>query len=144
MGSNVTHLVMMAIRSPFFSTRSPSKKYIDKGLFPLHARVMCLFDHLEDQFHECGVDNLYMSAKFCRDAYTHHKKVKLHCVTRKDGRGLPRCIIQEAVDSKIEQEKVRGNERAAVLDGDSAYPLLLAVLVYDTKPIHFQLGDKYV
>ena len=95
MGSNVTHFAMMAIRSPFFRHEVPPKKYINKGLSPLHARVMCLFDHLEDQFHECGVDNLYMSAKFCRDAYTHHKKVKLHGVTRKDGRGLPRYIISE-------------------------------------------------
>ena len=50
----------------YFRHDIPPKKYIDKGLSPLHARVMSLFDALVDEFHECGVDNLYMSAKFFR------------------------------------------------------------------------------
>ena len=64
-------------------------------LSPLHTRVMSLFDSLTDQFHECGMDNLYMSAKFCKDAYNHPAKVKLHGVARKAGRGLPLSVIQE-------------------------------------------------
>ena len=48
----------------FFRHENPPKKYIDQGLSPLHARLMFLFDSMEDKYHECGVDNLYMSAKF--------------------------------------------------------------------------------
>ena len=35
---------------------------------------MALFDDVTNEYHECGVDNLYMSAKICRDAYNHTKK----------------------------------------------------------------------
>ena len=98
---------------------------------------MSLFDSLTDRYHECGVDNLYMSAKFCRDAFMHPQKVKLHGVARRGGRGLPPSVIQEELPNKKEQEKVRGTVRAAELVGDQDCPALLAVSVYDTKPIHF-------
>ena len=39
--------------------------------------------------------------------------------------------------TKKEQEKVRGTVCAAMLDGDPNCPSLLAVSVYDTKPVHF-------
>ena len=98
---------------------------------------MSLFDTVTNEYHECGVDNLYMSAKFCRDTYNHPKKVKLHGVTRKSGRGLPSSIMQQEVQNKTEQEKVRGTVLAAKLVGDSKCPSLVAVSVYDTKPVHF-------
>ena len=121
----------------FFRHENPPKKYIDQGLSPLHARLMFLFDSMEDKYHECGVDNLYMSAKFARDAYMHENKIKLHGVTRKSGRGLPSFVLQEEVQNRTEQEKVRGTVCAAELRGDPHCPSLLAVSVYDTKPVHF-------
>ena len=119
----------------YFRHDPPPPKY--KNLSPLHARVMFLFDGLRDKYHQCGVDNLYMSAKFCKDVYNHPMKVKLHGVTRKGKRGLPLCVIQDEVQSKVEQEKVRGTVLAAELVGDPTCPSLLAVSVYDTKPVHF-------
>ena len=98
---------------------------------------MALFDDVTDEYHECGVDNLYMSAKFCRDAYNHTKKIKLHGVTRNSGRGLPASIMQEELHNRKEQEKVRGTVIAAELVGDSKRPSLIAVSVYDTKPVNF-------
>ena len=98
---------------------------------------MSLFDGLEDLHHQYGVDNLYMSAKFCKDAWNHPNKIKLHGVTRKGGRGLPSTVIQDEVQNKVEQEKVRGTVLASKLDGDVTCPSLLAVSVYDTKPVHF-------
>ena len=98
---------------------------------------MALFDEVNDEYHECGVDNLYMSAKFFRDAYTYPKKIKLHSVTRKYGRGLPSTIMQQELQNKDEQEKVRGTVLDAEIVGDSKFPSLIAVSVYDTKPVHF-------
>ena len=98
---------------------------------------MFLFDGLTFKYHECGVDNLYMSAKFCRDAYNHTYKIKLHGVTRKGGRGLPMSVIQYELQNRKEQEKVRGTVHACELVGDTNCPSLLAVSVYDTKPVHF-------
>ena len=65
------------------------------------------------------------------------KKVKLHGVAQKSGRGLPSSIIQDEVQNCAEQDKVRGTVLAAELRGDDACPSLLAVSVYDTKPVHF-------
>ena len=121
----------------FFHHDPPPKQYTNTGLSPLHSRVMNLFDGLSDQYHECGVDNLYMSAKFCKDAFNHPMKVKLHGVTRKGGRGLPNCVLQDEKTNQKEQEKVRGTVCAAELVGDITCPSLIAVSVYDTKPVHF-------
>ena len=79
----------------YFRHEPPPVEYTSSGLSPLRARVMALFDDVTDEYHDCGVDNLYMSAKFCRDSYNHTKKIKLHGVTRKSGRGLPASIMQE-------------------------------------------------
>ena len=64
-------------------------KYLSKRYSPLHSRVLCLFDSLKDKYHQCGMDNLYNSAKFCRAGYLHDMKVLCHGVTRKGGRGIP-------------------------------------------------------
>ena len=98
---------------------------------------MALFDGLEDLYHECGVDNLYMSTKFCKDAFNHPCKIKLHRVTRRGGWGLPLSIIQDEVKNKEEQNMVRGTVKAAELVGNLSCKSLLAILVYDTKPVHF-------
>ena len=121
----------------FYFRHDPPPGRYKQNLLPLHARVMSLFDGLEDLYHVCGVDNLYMSAMFCKDAYNHPCKIKLHGVARKGGRGLPTAVLQEEVTNKVEQEKVRGTVRAVELIGDLACLKLLAVSVYDTKPVHF-------
>ena len=98
---------------------------------------MALFDEVTDEYHECGVDNLYMSAKLCRDAYTYLNKINIHGVTRKSESGLLSTIIQQELQNKVKKEKVRGTVIDAGRVGDSKCPSLIAVSVYDTKPIHF-------
>ena len=90
---------------------------------------MALFDDVTDKYHKCGVDNMYMSAIFFRDAYNHSKKIKLHNVTCKSRRSLPASIIQEELHNKKEQEKVRGIVVAAELVGDSTCPSLIAISI---------------
>ena len=120
----------------YFRHDPPPEKYAKKPS-PLYSRVMALFYGLEDLYHKCGVGNLYMSAKFCRDAYNHDSKIKLHGVTRKGGWGLPTTILQEEVQNKVEQEKVCGTVLAAELVGDVTCPSLLVISVCATKPVHF-------
>jgi hypothetical protein len=121
----------------FFRNHPAPKKYTTKGLSPLHARVMALFDTLETKFHRIGLDNLYNSAKFARAAYLHEMKVCVSGVTRKGMRGLPDCVLQEEAKNKKMQMLVRGTVKAAVLKGDPNCPNLVATSVYDTKPVHF-------
>ena len=78
-----------------------------------------------------------MSDKFCKYTFNHNNKINLHGVTRKSSRGLPESVLQEEVSNKKYQEEVRGTVRAADLIYDNYCTSLIAVSVYDTKPVHF-------
>ena len=112
-------------------------KYLKQGLSPLLARTMKLFDALKDEYHQVGMDNLYNSAGFCRAAFNHKMKVLCHGVTRKGGRGIPSCVLQEEVSGKDNLIRARGTVKAVVLEGDPRCPNLIASSVYDTKPVHY-------
>ena len=79
---------------------------------------MILFDSVQDKYHKCGLDNLYISAKFYRDAYNHPKVVKLHSITQKEGRGIPSFVLKEERRNCREHEKVRGTVVVAELTGN--------------------------
>jgi len=121
----------------YFRNDPAPKRYIDMGLSPLLARTMALFDALRDEHHCCGMDNLYNSAAFCRYAYNHKNRVLVHGVTRKWGRGIPDCVLQEEVKNQRAQIGVRGTVKAAKLVGDPECPHLVASSVYDTRPVHY-------
>ncbi len=61
----------------------------------------------------------------------------VHGVARKSGRGVPKCIIQDEVTNKNLQAQVWGTIKAAVLEGDTECPNIVAFSVYDTKPVNF-------
>ena len=111
--------------------------YLKQGLLPLYSRVMGLFDSIEDDHHQCAMDNLYNSAAFCKAAYNHKKKVLCHGVTRMGMRGIPKHVVQQEVKNRKEQISVRGTVKAAVLEGDPKCPNLVASSVYDAKPVHY-------
>ena len=114
--------------------------YTSKGLSPLLARTMSLFDTLkEDKFHRVNMDNLYNSATFCRHAYNHRYQLLCHGVTRWYGRGIPSSMLQEAKINKCGIEAVHGTVKAAVLVGNPKCPYLIALSVYNTKPVHMLL-----
>ena len=104
---------------------------------PLHARVLGLISQLPHKYYTMGLDNLYMSAKLCRLAYSMEQKVMIHGVTRPSLRGIPPIVKQEEVKRKEDLEKVRHTVKAAVLKGDSVIQNLVAVSLYDTKPVYF-------
>ena len=83
------------------------------------------------------MDNLYNSAKFCKEAYMHKKKLMVHGVARKGIRGIPSSVIQDEVHSKKKQIEVRGTVKVAVLQGDKKLPLLVEACIYDTNSVHF-------
>ena len=80
--------------------RSSTKKYLNARLSPLNSRVMALFDTLEDDYHQCAMDNLYNLAVFCWAAVNHKRKVLCHGVARKVGRGIPSCVVQEEIKDR--------------------------------------------
>ena len=52
---------------------------------------------LPDKFYRCGLDNIYMAAKFSN--LTLKRKISVHRVTCKDGRIIPSSVLQEEVKS---------------------------------------------
>ena len=83
------------------------------------------------------MDNLYNSAAFFRHTYNHKNKVLVYGVTRKWGRGIPDCVLQEEVKNRHAQIGVRGTAKAAKLVGYPGCPNLIASSVYETKPVHY-------
>lgn len=120
----------------FFRNDPAPKEYLSWGLSPLHSRVMKLFDSVSAKYHHCTMDNLYNSTKFCKASYNHPKKVLCAGVTRKGMRGIPSCVIQQEVISRIQQRQVRGTVKAALLEGDPKCPGLVATSIYDVKPVN--------
>ena len=121
----------------YFRNDPPTKHDVNMGLSPIHSRVMFLFDTLKEKYHTCGMEYLYTSARFCKDAYNHPNKVMCHGVAGRSGRGIPSFILQDEVTNLKDQLKVLGTVKATDLKGDANCFNLCSVYVYDTKPVHF-------
>ena len=104
---------------------------------PLHARVLGLISQLPDKNYTLGLDNLYMSTKFCRLAMLMDQRVMLHGVTRVTGRGVPTLVKQKEVTRKGDLEAVRNTVKVARLKGDTVCKDLICISVYDIKPVYF-------
>jgi len=122
--------------SVFFRNERPPAQHTRLGFSALHARSLWLLDQLKDRFHKVHVDNLYMSAKFAKGAWNLPTKVMVGGVTRTNDRGLPNHVLQEPV-KKEQHLSVHGTIKAAVLEGDKDCPQLVALSIYDVKPVHF-------
>ena len=122
----------------FFRHQPPSQKIIHEfKCSPLHARVIGLIHQLPHRYYTLGMDNLYMSAKLCRLAYSMPQKVMKYGVTRPSLRGIPPAIKQDELSKKKDLEKVRHTVKAAILKGDEVCKDLVSISVYDTKPVYF-------
>ena len=103
---------------------------------PLHARVLGLISQLPGKYYTLGMDNLYNSTKLCRLAYGMPQKVMVHGVTRPSLRGIPSIIKQDIVTRKSDLVQVRHTVKVAVLKGDAVCNDMVAVSIYDTKPVY--------
>ena len=121
----------------FFRYQPAPTKYIEKGLSPLHSRILFMFDQLKNENHSVYMDNLYMSASFARNAIKSKNKVKIHGVTRTDNRGIPKCVLQTEVQNDKVAEEQRNTVKVAVLEGDKTIQDLVAISFYDSKPVYF-------
>ena len=65
------------------------------------------------------------------------KHVKIHGVTRSEGKGIPSCIKQFPVKDEIALESIRNTLKVAVLEGDGQLRDLVAISYYDLKPVYF-------
>jgi len=77
-----------------------------------------------------------MSAKFVKSCFVHDMSVLVAGVARIKDRGAPKCALQEPV-KKQSLATTRGTMKAAILEGDNKCPELVAINIYDNKPVHF-------
>ena len=123
----------------YFRHQQAPPQWIEKGLSPLHSRVMSRFQQLPENTknYKCGMDNLFISAKFAKICLLHTgRRVMIHGVCRQS-RGIPKCIHQEVVTHKDDLLRAKGTVRAARLVGDSSCNGLVALSFYDSKPVYF-------
>jgi hypothetical protein len=92
-----------------------------------------------DEYHQVRFDNIYMSAKFCLGLFPHPKKVVVEGVCRTGARGFTALIVQHEVTEGANINAVKGTVKVALLGGcpGLATSPLVAVPVYNTKPVHF-------
>ena len=102
----------------------------------LHAQILGLISQLPGKYYTLGMDNLYNSTKLCRLAYGMPQKAMVHGVTRPSLRGIPSIIKQDIVTRKSDLARVRHTVKVAVLKGDSVCKYMVALSMYDTKPVY--------
>jgi len=110
------------------------EQYKDLELSPTARRVVWLASRLPNQWTRIYMDNLFNSKKLYEALY--RTEALAHGVARTNGRGIPPSIIQKEEKNINCAKKQRGTTMAAKLLHYDACPNLLAVSVYDTKPVH--------
>jgi hypothetical protein len=70
-------------------------------------------------------------------AFKNEKNVLVAGVCRKGGMGCPETVLQPELKSRKEQIQVRVTVKAAVMEGNADCLNMVAVSVYDPKPVHF-------
>jgi hypothetical protein len=80
------------------------------------------------------MDNLFNSQKLFFALY--RVKALAHGVVRTLGRGFPPSIRQDEEKNANKAEQLKGTTKAAVLKNSTDAPEMLAVSIYDNKPVH--------
>jgi hypothetical protein len=115
----------------------PPKHYVDQKFSPVHLHIFFLFEQLKEKHPTIGLDNLYISAKFIRQAFAGKKAVMVHGTACKSGCRLLKFVIQEKIKKMQGGRKAMKNNESSPLQRDPDCPNLVAFSVYGTKPVHF-------
>jgi hypothetical protein len=111
------------------------KEFDHLKLSPTAKRVVWLVLRLPNNWTNVFMDNLFNSQKLFTALYL--AKALGHGVARTNGRGIPPSVIQKEEKNANAAAALSGTTKAAVLKNSPDCPDLLAVSVYDTKPVHF-------
>jgi hypothetical protein len=109
-------------------------RFDDLKLPPTARRVVWLANQLPNKWTRIFMDNLFNSQKLFSALY--RSQALAHGVIRTSGRGFPPSIKQEEEKNANRADALRGTTKAAELKNSSETPSMLAVSVYDTKPVH--------
>ena len=107
------------------------------GLSPLHARTTTLLDTVDDEYHQCKMSNFYYYDNFNRAGYNLRFKVLCHGVKRIGGYSLLPSVLWKYLKREKEQLEYHSTMKSAVLKGDPKWPNIMALSVYDRKPVQY-------
>jgi len=115
-------------------TSSVGEQYKDLELSPTARRVVWLASRLSNRWTRIYMDNLFNLKKLYEALY--RMEALAHGVALTNGRCIPPSIIQKEERNINWAKQLHGTTMAAKLLHYAACPDLLAVSVYDTKPVH--------
>ena len=78
----------------YFCNEPVNQKWIDKGMLPMHARLIHMFGKLMDAGHQYNMDNLFNSVSLLRASYVLKSRVLVHGLIRKSNRGVCSVVVQ--------------------------------------------------
>ena len=121
----------------YFRNQAAPKSWTKKGLSSLHSRFMSLIQQLlfETNNYIYGMDNLCISPKFAKVTLNENgKRIMIHGVCC-PSRGIPKCIVQDAVTKKDDILRYNNTVKSTKLIGDSKCEDLVEMSFYDSKPV---------
>ena len=102
---------------------------------PMYDCLIHMFGNYMDAAHQCNMDNLLNYVSLERAEYVLKKRVLIHGLIRKSGRGVCSAVIQDEQTVK-RADSVRGTVKVAVLKCDSDSSDLIFASCYDQKPLY--------
>ena len=75
-------------------------KWTNQGIFLMHARVLHMWEKLEDDNQECKMDNFYNSVHLRILGFSLKNQVKIHSVLRKGAQGCFDLVFQDPLSGK--------------------------------------------
>ncbi len=109
-------------------------EFKDLDLSPTAHQVIWLTQCLPNKWMQIYIDNRFNSVKLYHALY--RAEALAHGVPQTNGCGIPMSIIQKEAKNKDCAEKLCKTMKAARLANLSGFTDMLAVSMYDTKPVH--------
>ena len=123
----------------YFRNQVAPKSWIDKIRSPIHARVTSLLQqlHFDANNFLCVMDNLYISPKFATVALNGSGKILIIHGFLGPNRGIPKCIVKEAVTKKGYIIRAKNKVKSARPIGGSKCEYHIEISFYNSKPVYF-------
>ena len=88
----------------YFCNEPVQKKWTNKGMCPIHGRLLHMFEGFRGSGHRLKMDNLFVSLNLACEAFCLKSRVMIHGVIRKSGRGVDPKVYIELLMGKANKQ----------------------------------------
>ncbi len=117
----------------YFQNEPVPKKWMLKGMCPMHCCLLHIFEHFPHVGHYCNMENLFMRVGLAQEAYLLQTRVLIQGVIWKSNCGVLTCVIQDKKTVKA-AGRVQGTVKASVLKNCGKSCDLIIASCYNQKP----------